>query len=303
MREVLDGKRFVWHHIVSLQTEDLDFLRAQFQFHHLDFDDVQSDNPIPKFNVYKYYAFGVFHIPRWNGENHIVTDDLEVFLGPDYLVTVARRPIDVLERLYLRTKQNPKLRADLLGKTPSYTLYRILRILFQHTQNIASDLVHRVGEVEQTVWDVRDRTTTRALAQIRRNVLFLRSSIDPQRSILAQLSHPSERAYLSEDSSRYFQDVLDTLNTIWTVSENVKQSVDGLFEVNATLISERTSDVITIFTIMTAALMPPTLIAGFYGMNVSWLPFVTHPLTIFALFFLSITAFFLILFSLSRRKS
>lgn len=56
-------------------------------------------------------------------------------------------------------------------------------------------------------------------------------------------------------------------------ADNLKLIVDGLFDVNEALLSHRTNEVVTLLTVVSASLMVPTLIAGFYGMNVPWLPY------------------------------
>ena len=171
-REVIKGKKFLWHHITKLEAEDVAFLRENFQFHILDFEDLGSTNPIPKLDLYKHYLFAVFQIPRWNKEFRIVTDDLEIFLGADYLVTVTKHPIDAVEKFASRAQRNSKFRNEALGRGSAYLLYKLLRYVFYNAQSVVTDLVKQVAEVEERVYNVHDRKTTRDLAFIRRDIYF-----------------------------------------------------------------------------------------------------------------------------------
>jgi len=296
----IKGKKFSWHHVTTMEAEDVSFLRENFQFHMLDFEDLGSANPIPKLDLYKHYLFAVFQVPRWNSQSRIVADDLEIFLGADYLVTVTKRPIDAVEKFAMRAEQNAKFRNDTLGRGSAFLLYKILRYVFYGAQSVVTDLVKQVGDVEERVYNVHDRKTTRDLAFIRRDVLFLRALIDPQRSMVSLIGG-TRRPYISDELSVFFDDIRDKLDTIWTITENTKQGVDGLFEVNDALLTHRTNDVVTLFTAATVALMPPTLIAGVYGMNLPWLPFATHPKEVILLILFLATVSFLAVFTLLKR--
>ena len=57
---------------------------------------------------------------------------------------------------------------------------------------------------------------------------------------------------------------------------NLRATVDTLFEVNETVLAHRTNDRLGALTVISVSLMPPTLLASFYGMNVEGLPFADH---------------------------
>lgn len=300
-RRTIKGKKFLWHHITTLEEDDVEFLRSEFQFHILDFEDLFAHNPLPKLDVYKHYLFAVFQMPKWNQAHRVDTDDLEVFLGADYLVTVAKRPIESIERMAERAERNAKFRNVALGRDPAFLLYRLLRVLFLQSQAIVTEMVTQMNELETEVYEHECRETTRKLALLRRDIMSLRTSVDPQRSMVTTIG-AVRKSYMTEDLEVFYDDVRDVLDTVWMVSENLKQIVDGLFEVNNALLTRKINDIMTVFTAIAAVLMPPTLVAGFYGMNVSWLPFAENPLSIAVLYFFSVLLFFAVLIPLRRMR-
>ena len=299
MQETIQGKQFTWYHITKLAEEDVSFLRESFQFNALDVEDVTIDSPIPKLDVYKHYVFAVFHIPIFAQDGRLHTDTLAIFFGADYIVTVTKRPIAAVEKFFSRAKQNPKFRAANLGKGAGFALYKLLHYTFYHTQSLTADLARQVGELEERVYKHQTRETTRLLAFLRRNVLFFRTGLDPERSMVTLLGN-TRRPFIAEDLPMYFDDLRDLLDSMWTVTENLKQVVDGLFDVNESLLAHKTNHIVTIFTAIAAALMPPTLVAGIYGMNVTWLPFINQPWAIVFLFVLSLVSFFGVIYWMRR---
>lgn len=148
-----------------------------------------------------------------------------------------------------------------------------------------------VSRLESAINHHHAKEITMDLGRARRNVLFLRHLIDPQRNILSSIIS-IKRPFISDSIFVYFDDLRDDLDTVWLTADNLKLLLDGLFDVNEALLSHRTNEVITLLTVISASLMVPTFIAGFYGMNVPWLPFTNNPL---AISFIYAIAFFIML--------
>ncbi len=70
----------------------------------------------------------------------------------------------------------------------------------------------------------------------------------------------------------YWSNILDHLQKIWDRLEDNKELIEGISRSYESLLSIRTNEVIKVLTIFTAILLPLTLLASIYGMNVP-LPF------------------------------
>jgi magnesium transporter len=278
-------EKMTWHHISKATQEDFSFLRETFQFHHLDYEDIQSESLISKFDIYKHYLFLTLHIPSLNAQNQILGIPLYLFLDETNIVTVTSCSLPVLDLFFASCQKSSKVRMYWMQKGSTFFLYKLLLLLFKGSLPLSAKLTGETNQMEQLVYRTQRSQTTIALARLRRNILFLRHLIDPQRHILLSLSH-IDRSFFSKEYEIYFDDIQDLLETIWLTTDNLKSFVDGLFEVNEALISHRTNEIIHFFTLLSISLSGPIALTGFYGMNVSWLPFTKSPLIII-LFFLS----------------
>lgn len=286
--KTLTAKSFDWYHFNNTSEVDFTFLEQTFRFHHLDYEDVRSETPISKLDLYKHYAFCVFHIPKINKKDgRVYGVELNVFLSADSLVTISSEPIKAVESFQKSMADNNKLRNATLGKGPAFLLYKLLHYAFRDAMPIIAELTAEVTRLEDEISHGHDKRTTVELGVIRRNVLFLRHIIDPQRNMFTTLSS-LRRTFITEDLSVYFDDVHDILDTIWLTCDNLKLIIDGLFDVNEALLSHKTNEVVTVLTLLSAGLMAPTLIAGFYGMNVPWLPWAGDPSVVGFLYVLSL---------------
>jgi magnesium transporter len=76
--------------------------------------------------------------------------------------------------------------------------------------------------------------------------------------------------YLAEDLDLeiYFDDIVDAHERIWDMLENDKEVIVALEETNESVISHRVNDVLRVLTSISVIVLPLTLIASIWGMNV-----------------------------------
>ena len=55
--KTLKGKNLTWVNIDKADDEALEYLKKNHNFHHLDYEDLQSESQTPKIDVYKNYLF------------------------------------------------------------------------------------------------------------------------------------------------------------------------------------------------------------------------------------------------------
>lgn len=274
---VAESKGIQWHHVTNVTDADLETLQEQFKFHHLDYEDVKTKSPISKMDTYKHYVFIVFHVPTVDQEQgRVYGEELYVFLSKDSLVTISHKELPAVSSLYRRVSKSSKFRSTVVGKGTAVALHKLLNEAFKDSLTVVAELTKEVKRLETAIEQDHDKMLTVDLGHARRNVLFLRHIVGPQRSIINSLSG-LKRSYIPAAMDVYFDDVDDILDTVWLSADNLKLIIDGLFDVNEALLSHKTNEVVTLLTVVSAALMVPTLIAGFYGMNVPWLPFANNP--------------------------
>jgi magnesium transporter len=76
--------------------------------------------------------------------------------------------------------------------------------------------------------------------------------------------------FLPEELELYFDDVVDASERIWDLLDNFKEVVEALEDTNESVISHRHNDVLRLLTVFSVILLPLTLIASIFGMNVAY---------------------------------
>ena len=271
-------QNLTWVNIEAVDEESLKFLKDNYHFHPLDLEDVETEAQTPKLDVYKNYLFLVLHFPEWNHEEKRVTSEqIDFFITDNTLITIQRHKNKDLQALFYRCLKNKKMRTEWLGGNSGFLLYYLLEAMFAGARPILNNIGKHLTLVENEVFSGEQNTgLIRQLSYHRRNILAFGRIIEPQRYLMSNLAH-IRRPFMDESTSVYFDDIRDYLDKLWSIVDNYKESVHGLYITVESMINQRTNKVLTLLTIISVALLPHTLFFNMYGMNLSVLPGATHP--------------------------
>ena len=103
----LSASGLSWIHVESLNVGEVQALAERFGWHPLDLEDVLSRRERPKVDDYPDYLFAVLHFPFYDKSiQRLNAAELDVFLGPDYLVTIPNVELLPVTRLFRRCEDD-----------------------------------------------------------------------------------------------------------------------------------------------------------------------------------------------------
>ena len=266
----LSANGLTWVHLDSPRTEEAQALAERFGWHPLDVEDVVSKRQRPKVDEYDDYRFVVLHFPVYDkAAKRLNAGELDVFLGPDYLATLPTVELLPVTRLFHRCTDDTELRESLFGKGSGYLLYHVLDDLFDYCYPILDKIGHKLDAIEDDIEDERSQEIVRDISRAKQEIISYRKIMKPQRPTLRLLERHVER-FLPEDLELYFDDLVDASERIWDILDNYKEVVEALEATNESAIQHRQNDVLRVLTIFSVVLLPLTLIASIFGMNVDF---------------------------------
>ena len=266
----LAAGRLTWVHLDSPDTDTTNELAERFGWHALDVEDVLSRRQRPKIDEYPDYLFAVLHFPVYDKAiQRLNAAELDVFLAQDYLVTLPNVPLLPVTRLFHRCEEDGRLREELFAKGSGRLLYEVLDDLFDYCFPILDKIGHKLDSVEDDMFERRAEDVVRDLSNVKQEIISYRKIIKPERTTLRLLERRVER-FLPEELDLYFDDIVDGAERIWDLLDNYKEVVEGLESTNESVISHRQNDVLRVLTVFSAILLPLTLLASVFGMNVAF---------------------------------
>src|SRR5829696_2812332 len=253
------------------------WLEENFDFHALDFEDVLSRNQRPKIDVYDDYLFIVLHFPIFDrAARRLGAGELDLFVGPGFLVTIPNQPLQPVEYLFERCRQKEEMREQLFSRGSGYLLYRITDDGFDYCFPMLRKIGNKLDALEVEIFEERAEEVVRDISNVKQEIINFRKVIRPQRPVLRDLEKVKQR-YLARDLDLeiYFDDIVDAHERIWDMLENYKEVAKALEETNESLISHRLNDILRVLTAISVIILPLTLIASVMGMN-TWVPSEGH---------------------------
>ena len=268
--EIIEASGIRWIHIESPRTADRDWLEEHFDFHPLDYEDVFSRNQRPKLDQYDDYVFIVLHFPLFDKDtNRILTAELDLFMGPDYLVTMPNMPLPPLSAMFERYREKDDLREEVFSKGTGYLLYKIVDTGVDASFPMLRKTALKLERLEDDIFEGRSSEIVRELSDTKQEIINFRKIVRPQRAVLRDLERTKQR-YLQEELEIYFDDISDAAERIWDTLENYKEVIEGLESTNEAVLSHQLNDSFRILTAASVVLLPLTLIASVFGMNVQF---------------------------------
>ena len=274
----LHGEGLTWVHLLAPTTEEAQLLAARFGWHPLDVEDVLSRRQRPKVDVYPEgengasgYLFSVFHFPVYDASaGRLNAAELDVFIGPDYIVTLPTIELRPVTLLFRRAYENEDFRAKHLSLGSGRLLYEILDDLYDYCFPILDKIGFKLEQIDEEIGDAGGegaKELVRDIHRVKQEIISYRKIIKPQRPALRQLERRIE-TFLPEDLELYFDDIVDASERIWDLLDNYKEVVEALEDTNESLISHQQNDILYVLTIFSVVMLPLTFLTGFFGMNV-----------------------------------
>ncbi len=267
--EIIETRTLRWINIDEPRLADRLWLAENFPFHELDLEDVASHNQRPKVDEYDEYLFLVMQFPRFDKETgRLHAAELDIFIGPDYVITLPNDEIVPLPALFERVATREDVREQLMSKGSGYLLYEILDRCVDASFPMLGQLGRKLRRLEDDIFEGgRSSESVREISNAKQEIINFRAVIRPQRAVFRSLERAKQR-YLTEDLDIYFDDLTDASERIWDVLENFKEIVEGLEGTNESVLSHRLNDGLRVLTAVSVILLPLTLLASIFGMNV-----------------------------------
>src|SRR5215471_9089320 len=202
------GASLRWLNIERPRAVDRAWLEEHFDFHALDYEDGYSRNQRPKVDEYDDYLFVVLHFPAYDKVvGRLNAAELDVFVGPDYIITLPNQPIQPLEYLFERCRTREDVRDQLFSKGPGYLLYKIVDDCVDASFPMLRKMGNKLERLEEDIFEGRSGEIVRDISNVKQEIINFRKIVRPQRTALRDLER--SKRYIPEGLDIYFDDIND----------------------------------------------------------------------------------------------
>jgi magnesium transporter len=262
------GTGIHWINIDGLDTELLREAGARFGLHPLALEDVLTAPQRPKVERYTDHYFLVLRMIRHVHEAHLEDEQVSVFFGRDWVVTIQERPGgDVFDPTRQAIRQARGRVREAGADYLAYLLVDAVVDAFFPTMEAISD---RVETLETEALHPSPRTLPR-LQRTRRTVLKLRRALWPSREAIAVFQR-EESPLIAAETRVFLRDSHDHAVQALELVEALRETMADTMEIYLSAQNQRLNEVMKVLTVIATLFIPLTFIASIYGMNFEVMP-------------------------------
>ncbi|MBD3169536.1 MAG: magnesium/cobalt transporter CorA [candidate division Zixibacteria bacterium] len=291
------GDKRIWIDIENIDQQTADLIQPNLYLHPLAVESCFNEEAFPKVEIYKKSCFVVFDAINFNpGYRALDLINLYCFLGRNFLVTVHAEPLRSINELYDKLTKEPKAFKEGLD----YILYELLDSVVNRYFPIIDQFEEKITSLEDRIFEHFDDVGLQEIFRLKKELISLRRSTNPQRDILSELSS-KEMSFISPKVRTYFRDVF---HHVWRIADTIdtyRDVITGALESYMTILSNRMNQVMKTLSVVATIMLPLTVLTGIFGMNFVYIPGLEYRVGFFV-FMLAILIVIIIMWIYFKRK-
>lgn len=257
----------VWIDLTNPGEAEAAYLRDELGFHPLAVEDCIRGRQRPKLDRYQGYFFLVAYAASVNpARKRMAMNEIHVFLGTHYLVTVHDYKVDEVKQVVARWRTDPARFRD-VGSLAHSLLDSMVDDYFPVLEHYSEE----VERLEESVFDLSTKGNMQQIVGLRHELVVLRRVVAPTRDVLSSLVR-RDLPFLRPELLPYFQDVHDHTLRVTEEIDALREILSALLDAQLSSASNRLNQTLRIMTAWSIILMSMTLVAGIYGMNFDFMP-------------------------------
>ena len=276
-----DTNLFLWVDLENPTPEETKMvLEDIFHFHPLAIEDCVMVSASPKVEEYlpkegdnfAPHLFMVIHAVDYSRKDGVFgTNELNFFLGKNFLVTFHERPVRSVTAVEERA-----VRGTIhIAKAPDRVAHQLLDSIVENYKPALDELSLEIAEMEQAALQNPCKETLNKILQVKKEVLHLRQIIGPQREVLSRFAQ-GEFKLIRAHMVPYYRNVYDGLSQISDTAHAYTDSLTGILQIYLNMSSNQTGEVVKLLTLITVITTPLMMIGTWYGMNFKHMPELDH---------------------------
>jgi magnesium transporter len=248
--------------------DDLHVLAAELGLHELAIEDALSAHQRSKLDHYESHLFLSMHSVGVDAAaGSLGATEVDAFISDRWLVTVRKGDAFAVDTLTARWDRSRRL----AGQGVGFLLYGLLDIVVDGYFDAIQSFDDYFDEISERIFSERplDAAGQRHWFQMRQALVRFHRLVVPMREAVSALMR-REQGAVEGELYPYFQDVYDHILRVTESTDALRDLVSTIVETNLSLRDFRQNQVMKKVTSWAAIVAVPTLITGFYGMNVPY---------------------------------
>lgn len=276
--KIIHTKNLRWIDVVNPSAKEVEYLRQNFRFNELDYQDIISTSQHAKFENHENYNFMVLLFPVFNKKTRIIRPaEVDFFIAKDFLITIHDGSMFTMVRTVESISGNDALRLEYMGKNTGWLLYKILESLFKRSFPILDHISGDMNNIENNIFSNLNLQMLEKISLMKKNIIDFRRIIKTHHLILKKLAARKETYMNFRESKDYYINLLEHSENIWDILATQKETIEAMQDANQSLATNQLNQITKVITILSGIFLPATLILFAFGLSIDNKPLKNNP--------------------------
>ena len=300
--EIIRSKKFTWIEMKNPSAEDIGWLKKKFNFHPLVLKELLPQLDYPKVENFGNYFFVVLFYPYFDRKTFkTIPLELDIIFSKDYIITVHPKDIVPLKAIFDQCNLYQDKLEKYTKEGVGQLIYVIIREILGACYPKLSHIKQNIDKIEDAIYQQEYKESVKQISLVKRDIIGFQRIVESERLVLEDLIKEL-RVYFNKNLEPYFSNLLNTYRQIDSILSTNHKTLTALESTNESLLNTWTNEVIRLLTIFSVIVFPLTLMAGIFGMNTSYLPFVGHKDDFWIILGIMIISSLMMIFYFRKRK-
>lgn len=277
-RQLLDWQQTkpqVWLNLYGLQDAALlNAIGQHFGLHPLVLEDIANTDQRPKVDFHQGYCYLVLHhYALGPTREEVVFEQISLITGRNFVLSLQERPTGTLGPVRERLLKNA---GTLRSEGSDMLTYSLLDAVVDAYFGVVEQLSEKSESLELAITGSPGPVALQSIQHMKQQISRLRRNLWPLRELMGTLIRGGD-ALFSSGTEVYLRDVQDHTIHLLESLEDLRDLVTGLQDVYFSTISHRVNLEVRLLAVVATIFMPATLIAGIFGMNFHFMPWLENP--------------------------
>ncbi len=233
-----DCAGMAWIGLYRPDAEQILSIANEFSLHPLAVEDALKGHQRAKLERFGDTLFVVLRPARYlDVEEALEFGEINVFIGPGFVVTVRHAENPDIAGVRRRMEQNP----ELLALGPEAVLYAVLDEVVDGYAPVIAGLENDIDEIEDQLFG-GDPAVSRRIYQLLGEVIDFQRATGPLKGMLEALLRGSDKYAVDLELQRSFRDVLDHVLRVTDRADSFRVLLENALTVHATLVTQQQND-------------------------------------------------------------
>jgi magnesium transporter len=271
--EIIEYKGLKWIDIFTPTDDEMKILEKDYDFHPLIIEELKTPTFHPILESYQDYIFTILHFPNLDSESERVESiEIDFLVTKDTLITIRHQKFKDFDDVRFAIFGKPE---QFMQNSSGHLFYHIVKKLISKRFPELNRFGQSIDRIESEIFEDFNEDIIEKIAIIKRQMIDFIKTVKPQKAIWDSIDDVGIK-FWGEELRPYLVDIQTDYNRTLHFAETHNETVDSLHLTSSSLLDNKRNYVIKVLTIFTAIILPLSLIASIYGMNIA-LPLADNP--------------------------